>query len=139
MGKHATQSQKVEFLSHLQHVNCAKAARLVGLLPTVAKDLKARAIALQLEHRTQGLPPPTLEQQAARKPGSGARPKVTEEEITSLLEACTLSKKQRKKLWHIVANEEGLFDLHRRTIEKKLRERGLKRCKSTKKLSLIDS
>jgi hypothetical protein len=55
-----------------------------------------------------------------------------------LLKACTLNKNQRKKLWHIVAQEEGFFDLHRRMIEKKLRARGLRRAKSTKKLSLTD-
>jgi hypothetical protein len=37
-----------------------------------------------------------------------------------------------------VAREEGFFNLHRRTIEKKLRERGLQQCKLTKKLNLTD-
>jgi hypothetical protein len=55
-----------------------------------------------------------------------------------LLKACMLNKNQRKKLWHIVAQEEGFFDLHRRTIEKKLRARGVRRAKSTKKLGLTD-
>ena len=55
-----------------------------------------------------------------------------------MLDACTLNKKQRKKLWHIVAKEEGFFDLYRSIIEKKFRARGLRRCKSTKKLDLID-
>ena len=54
------------------------------------------------------------------------------------MEACTLNKTQRRKLWHIVAKEEGFFDVHRRTIEKKLRARSLRRTKSTKKLSLTD-
>jgi hypothetical protein len=58
--------------------------------------------------------------------------------VIQLLEACTLNKKQRKKLWHIVAKEEGFFYVHRRTIEKKLRERGLRRLKSTKKLGLTE-
>jgi hypothetical protein len=65
--------------------------------------------------------------------------KITDEEIIQLMEVCTLNKKQRKKLWHIVAKEEGFFDIHRRIIEKKLRTRGLRRAKSTKKLSLIES
>jgi hypothetical protein len=73
-----------------------------------------------------------------RKPGSGAKPKITEQEITTILDSYTTNKKQRKKLWHIIAKEEGFFDLHRRMIEKKLRERGLRRCKSTKKLGLTD-
>jgi hypothetical protein len=34
----------------------------------------------------------------ARKPGSGAKLKVSKEEITRMLEAYTLNKKQRKKL-----------------------------------------
>jgi hypothetical protein len=46
------------------------------------------------------------------------------------------NKKQCKKLWYKVVQEEELFDFHRRTIKKKLRERGLKRAKSTKKLAL---
>jgi hypothetical protein len=39
---------------------------------------------------------------------------------------------------HIVAKEEGFFNVHRWTIEKKLQERGLCRVKSTKKLRLTD-
>ena len=49
-----------------------------------------------------------------------------------------LNKKQRKKLWHVVAKEDGFFNYHRRTIKKKLRERGLRRAKSMKKLGLTD-
>ncbi|KAH6714497.1 hypothetical protein BKA61DRAFT_673819 [Leptodontidium sp. MPI-SDFR-AT-0119] len=73
-----------------------------------------------------------------QKAGSGAKPKISDEEITNLLEAYTLNKKQRKKLWHIVTTEEGLFDFYRSTIKKKLRARGLRRLKSTKKLSLTE-
>lgn len=87
---------------------------------------------------SKGLPLHTYEEQVARKPGSGAKLKVSKEDITRLLEACTLNKKQRKKLWHQVEHEEGFFNLHRRTIEKKLCERGLRRTKSTKKLELTD-
>jgi len=54
------------------------------------------------------------------------------------MEACTLNKGQRKKLWYIISKEEGFFDVYRRTIKKKLRERGLRRHKSTKKLGLIE-
>ena len=49
-----------------------------------------------------------------------------------------LNKKQRKKLWHVVAKEDKFFDYYRRMIKKKLRERCLRRAKSTKKLGLID-
>jgi hypothetical protein len=138
MGK-PTDVQKIAFLAHIQHVHCAEAARLAGLSSTTAKDLKARVDTLKALHIEQGLPPPTTEEQIARKPGSGAKPRHTVEEITRVLEACTLNKKQRKKLWWIVAAEEGFFDYHRRTIEKKLRQRGLRRTKSTKKLGLTES
>jgi len=73
-----------------------------------------------------------------RKEGSRAKPKITDDEVIELMEACTLDKKSRRKLWHIVAKEEGFFDVHRRTIERKLRARGLCRAKSMKKLGLID-
>jgi hypothetical protein len=59
-------------------------------------------------------------EQIRRKEGSGAIKKITDEEVIKLMEACMLNKKQRKKLWHIVAKEEGFFDVYRRTIEKKL-------------------
>lgn len=139
MGKHATELQKALFLTHLQYVHQAEAARRAGINPSTAQKIKARAGDLLVQHNNEGLPPPTIEEQVARKVGSGAKPKITEEEITGLMEACTLNRKQRKKLWHIVAKEEGLFDLHRSTIERKLRERGLKRRKSTKKLGLTES
>jgi hypothetical protein len=138
MGKHATQGQKIAFLAHLQHVHCAEAARLAGLSSTTAKRLKAAAGDLQVERYKEGLPPPTLEEQVAGKPGSRRPPALTVDQVTDLLKSCTLNKKQRKKLWHIVAMEEGFFDLHCCTFERKLRERGLRCCKSTKKLDLTD-
>jgi hypothetical protein len=139
MPKHAIHAQKIAFLAYLHHAHCAEAARLAGLSSTAGKRLKAAAGDLLVELSEQGLPPSTLDEQARRKPGRGAQPKITAEQVTELLEACTLNKKQRKKLWHVVAREEGSFDLYRRTIEKKLRERGLRRCKSTKKLGLTDT
>jgi hypothetical protein len=84
------------------------------------------------------LPPPSLEELVARKEGSGAKEKITFEQVTDLLDSCTINKKQRKKLWHIVAKEDGFFDLHKSTIEKKLRARGLRQAKLTKKLGLTD-
>ena len=77
-------------------------------------------------------------EQIKRKEGSGAKPKITDDKVIELIEACTLNKSQRQKLWHIVAQEEGFFDVHRRTIKRKLRARGLRRAKSTKKLGLTD-
>jgi hypothetical protein len=138
MGKHALDIDKAAFLVHLQYVHQAEAARRAGILKQTASDLQKRAEALKADHEAKGLPPPTLEEQVARKEGSGAKPKITDAEVLELLEACTLNKKQRKKLWHIVAREEGFFDLHRSTIKKKLRARGLRRAKSTKKLGLTD-
>lgn len=138
MGKHASDIDKAAFLVHLQYVHQAEAARRAKLTKQTANNIKSRADAIKKEHEEQGLPPPTLEEQIACKPGSGRPSKISDNEVLELLEACTLNKKQRKKLWHIVAKEEGFFDLHRRTIEKKLRARGLRRCKSTKKLGLTD-
>jgi hypothetical protein len=109
MGKHATQGQKIAFLVHLEYVHCAEAARKAGLADTTAKDLKKRAAELCIERAEQGLPPPSYEEQVARKPGSGAKLKVSAEEITRLLEACILNKKQRKKLRVQVAHEEGFL------------------------------
>jgi hypothetical protein len=137
MGKHASDLQKAVFLTHLQYVSEAEAARKAGLTQQTANDIKKRAEDRKAMHEELGIHPPTIEQQVARKLGSGAKPKVSVNEVTKLLEACTLNKKQRKKMWHVVAKE-GFFEVHRRTIEKKLRERGLRRCKSTKKLGLTE-
>ena len=59
-------------------------------------------------------------EQIRRKESSGAIKKITDEEVIELIEACMLNKKQKKKLWHIVAKEEGFFDVYHRTIKKKL-------------------
>lgn len=76
------------------------------------KDIKKRARELCVEHAEQGLPPPTYQEQVTRKEGSGAIPKLSEADIERLLEACTIDKKARKKLWIQVAREEGFFNLH---------------------------
>jgi hypothetical protein len=50
-----------------------------------------------------------------QKPGSGGAQRndeLTVAKVTQLLEAYILNKKQWKKLWHIVASEEGLWDYH---------------------------
>jgi hypothetical protein len=98
MGKHASDIDKAAFLVHLQYVHQAEAARRAGLPKQTATDLKNRSVALQIERAEQGLPPPTLAEQIARKPGSRAKPKITDDEVLKLLNACTLNKKQRKKL-----------------------------------------
>jgi hypothetical protein len=84
------------------------------------------------------LPLPTVQELVARKEGSRANPKILDNEVLYLLKSCTLNKKQRKKLWHIVAHEKGFFDIYRCTIEKKLCEQGLRRTEATKKLYLTD-
>jgi hypothetical protein len=78
-------------------------------------------------------------EQIRRKEGTRrSNKKIIDEEVIELIEAYTLNKTQRRKLWHIVTKEEGFFDVHRRIIEKKLRARSLRCAKSTKKLSLTD-
>jgi hypothetical protein len=37
-------------------------------------------------------------EQIKRKEGSGAKPKITDDEVIELMEACTLNKSQRRKL-----------------------------------------
>ena|ERR1700722_1205793 len=98
MGKHATNVQKAAFLVHLQYVHQAEAARRAELPKQTATDLKNRSAKLEILYEEQGLPPPTLDEQVARKPGSGAKPKITDKEVLKLLETCTLNRKQRKKL-----------------------------------------
>ena len=98
MGKHATNAQKIELLTRIEYIHLAAAARLVGLSKSTAQGIKDRAAALMIKHEEKGLPPPTLLEQATRKAGSGAKPKISIAEVTSLLEACTIDKKQRKKL-----------------------------------------
>jgi hypothetical protein len=78
------------------------------------KDILKKASELCVERAEQGLPPPSLAEQVARKPRSRALSKISEEEVTKLLKSCTLNKKQRKKLWVKVAYEKALFDLYQR-------------------------
>lgn len=93
MGKHAS-----AFLVHLQYVHKSEATRRAGLKQQTASNISLRAERLKKEHEEKGLPPPTLEEQIARKLGSRAKPKITDEEVLQLLESYTLNKKQRKKL-----------------------------------------
>jgi hypothetical protein len=125
-------------LVYLEYVSCAEAVRKAGIPSSTATDLRDRAGALYIERSEAELPSLSYKEQVTRKPGSGAPVKLTVDIVTQLLEACTLNKKQQKKLWHIVAKKEGFFDLYCSTIEKKLRARGLRHTKSTKKLGLTD-
>jgi hypothetical protein len=79
-------------------VHCAEAARLASLGSTVAKRLKAQIGKRQVEAEESGLPPPSLKEFVARKEGSGAKEKITFDQVTDLLDSCTLNKKLRKKL-----------------------------------------
>lgn len=97
MGKHASDEDKSAFLVHLQYVHYAEATRRAGLGSSTAFKVKDRAAEVEIEHAKKGLPPPTLREQIARKPGTGAKPKISVEEVTFLLKDCTLNKKQRKK------------------------------------------
>jgi len=108
------------------------------LSKSTAQGIKDRVAALIIKYEEKGLPPLTLLEQAIRKVRSDTKPKISIAEVTLLLEACTIDKKQHKKLWHLVTKEEGLWDLYRSIIKRKLRERGLRRAKSTKKLSLTN-
>jgi hypothetical protein len=141
MGKHATDVDKAIFLTHLLYVYQAKATRLAGLAKSTATDVKNAATNVQILYDKQGLPPPTIQEQVEqikRKEGNRAVKKITDKEVIKLIEACTLNKAQRRKLWHIITKEEGFFNVYRKTIKKKLRARGLRRAKSTKKPGLTD-
>jgi hypothetical protein len=118
-------------------VNISKAAKRAGLEYSTAKSIRQHIGELEVEHAEKGLPPPILEEKVARREGSRAKPKLTDKDLNKIFVACTLNKKQRKKLQYIVAAELG-FDVCRRTIETRLRKIGLCCTKSTKKLALTD-
>jgi hypothetical protein len=122
----------------LEYVYQAEAACRADLAKSTATDVKNRSAEVQIAHAKQGLPPPTLQDQIAWKPGSRALSKISDEEVLHLPKACTLNRKQRKKLWHVVVQEEGFFKVYQRLIETKLCTRGLRQLKSTKKLGLTD-
>jgi hypothetical protein len=138
MAPQTSELDRAVFLTHLQYVGIAEAVRKSRIHRKTATNIKNRAAKIEIQLAEAGLPPLTIQELVLRKEGSGVKLKISIKEVTGLLGACTLNKKQRKKLWHVVAHEEGFFNLHRRTIEKKLRERGLRRCKATKKLGLTD-
>jgi hypothetical protein len=141
MGKHYSDSEKTIFLTELKYHSCRKAAALAGIKPTAAKELKARVGDLEVYHLEHGLPPPTIEEKIARKVGSGGNhtkePTLTEEEVKLIFDACTADKASRAKRQHHVAWELG-FNQVRSTIEHRMRQHGLYRVNSTKKLGLTD-
>lgn len=98
MGLHTTDVEKDVSLVHLQYVHLAEAARRAGLSKSTATNIKNRAAELEIQYTAAGLPPPTIAEQIARKEGSGAKQKISDDEVIQLLEPCTLDKKQRKKL-----------------------------------------
>jgi len=141
MGKHAIDVDKAIFLTYLLYVHQAEAARKAGLAKSTATDIKNAAANVEISYAKQGLLPPTIQEQVEqikRKEGNRAKPKITDNKVIKLIKACILNKSQRQKLWHIIAQEEGFFDVHCKTIKRKLRACRLCKAKSTKKLSLTD-
>jgi hypothetical protein len=99
MGKHAMVAQKVELMVRLEYETLiAKAAEKTKIPLLTAKDIRLHVGEVCAEFQELGLPPPSYEEQVVRKPGSGAKPKIIEQEITIILDFCTISRKQRKKL-----------------------------------------
>jgi hypothetical protein len=121
----------------LQYTSLRQVAKRAGLEYTSAYNLKTRVGNLEIEYTEKGLPLPILEEKVARKGGSRAKLKLTDDDLNKIFVACTLNKKQYKKLQYIVAAELD-FDICRRTIETCLRTKGLNRCKPTKKLYFTD-
>jgi hypothetical protein len=115
----------------------AVAMREIGLKRQTAYDWAHQYGDLCLEFQELGLSPPTMAQHVDRKPGSGAKSKINNDEVKQVFDACCKDKKSRKKRWVDISREEG-FEVCRRTIEIRLRKMGLKRMKSTKKLELTD-
>jgi hypothetical protein len=95
MAPQTTDIEKAVFLTHLQYVYIAEAARRAGLNTKIATNIKNRAAELEIQHAEAGLPPPTIIELVSRKEGSGAKPKISDEEVLLLLKTCTLNKKQR--------------------------------------------
>ena len=50
---------------------------------------------MQIRNAEQGLLPPTLAEQVARKEGSRAKKKISDKDVLHLLKVYTLGKKQR--------------------------------------------
>jgi len=125
MAPQTTEIDRAVFLTHLQYVHCAEAVRKAGINSKAVIKIKERASELEVQHAKASLPLPTIQELVARKERSRAKPKILDNKVLHLLEACTLNKKQRKKLWHVVAHEEGFFNVYCCTIKKKLHEQSL--------------
>lgn len=57
---------------------------------STATNIKNAAADVQIRCAEQGLPPPTIQEQVERikrKEGSGAKPKITDDEVIELMEA----------------------------------------------------
>ena len=138
MGKHYSAAQKAQYLTYRE---CGKsgreAAKLSGIKYSAADLIYARTGAIWVEHDEQCLPPPTIDEQVARKPGSGRKKVLSDEDCQAIFDACPASKTQRKKRQHEVSLEEG-FNACRRTVEARMRKMNLFRTKPTKKLALTD-
>ena len=69
-----TESQKIKYLTHLQYMHSAEAARQARININTAKKIRARVSAFLVECEEAGLPTPIIEEQVTRKPGSGVKP-----------------------------------------------------------------
>ena len=69
MGKHTTESQKVEFLTRCKYELVNKAAKKC-IARSIAKDIYVRAGNRLVNAAIAFIPAPTLIEQAARKEGS---------------------------------------------------------------------
>ena len=74
MAPPPTEGQKIEYLTHLQYVHSAEAARRARININTAKKIRARVSAFLVECEEASLPTPTIEEQVARKPRLGAKP-----------------------------------------------------------------
>jgi hypothetical protein len=92
---------KAVFLTHLLYVHQAEAVRKAGLAKQTVTNIKNAITDVQIRYYEEGLPEPSIQEQVEqlkRKEGSGAKPKITDNKVLGLLEACILNKSQYKKL-----------------------------------------
>ena len=76
MAPPPTEGQKIKYLTHLQYVHSAEAAWRARININTAKKIRARVGAFLIECEEAGLPTPTIKEQVARKPRSGAKPQT---------------------------------------------------------------
>jgi hypothetical protein len=95
MGKHTTDIDKAVFLTYLLYVYQAEAICKAGLAKQTIINIKNVAADVQIRYYEEGFPEPSIQEQVEqlkRKEGSGAKPKITDDKVLGLLEACILNK-----------------------------------------------